>query len=136
DGLGTLVLVRATKAEAGAAPAAAPDVGARSLVALNRAIARPYDTRSVLYKVTARGEDDAKSLLVSDTHQEVRNAKGETFELLVRPARHKQGEVSDKKAAAEYLASCHFIDHDDRRVQEMARRAVGRETDAWRKALA
>jgi transglutaminase-like putative cysteine protease len=136
DGLGTLVLVRATKAEAGAAAPAAPDVGARSLIALNKAIPRPYDTRSVLYKVTARGETDASSLLASDTHQEARNARGETFELLVRPARPNQGQASDKKAGAEYLARCHFIDHDDKRVQEMARRAVGRETDPWKKAVA
>lgn len=38
-------------------------------------------------------------------------------------------------AAAEYLESCHFIDSDDARVKELAHRAVGAETDLWKKSL-
>jgi transglutaminase-like putative cysteine protease len=35
---------------------------------------------------------------------------------------------------AEFLQPCHFINCDDPRVKELARRAVGEETDPWRKA--
>lgn len=35
---------------------------------------------------------------------------------------------------SEYLESCHFINSADARVKELARRAVGEETDVWAKA--
>jgi transglutaminase-like putative cysteine protease len=133
EGLGTVLFTRASKELAGAAPPSAVDVGARSLVALDRAIPRPYDTRSALYHVTLQGDDDAESAFVSDAHQEVRELRGRSFELLVHPVR--PGTKGNAQPAAEYLASCHFIDHDDPRIKELARRAVGEERDAWKKAL-
>jgi transglutaminase-like putative cysteine protease len=134
DGLGTVVFVRTTREKALAAPAraAVPDVGRRSLVSLDRAIPRPYDTRSVLYRVTVRDEKDGASAVVRDAHQEVRSARGGTFELLVHPVR--PGKSGTEKAGAEYLAASHYID-SDARVKELARRAVGAETDDWKKAV-
>jgi transglutaminase-like putative cysteine protease len=108
------------------------DIGNRSLVALDRAIPRPYDTRSALYHVTIQGDEDVESALVSDDHQQVRNVRGRHFELLVQPAR--PGTKGNAQSTPECLASCHFIDHDDARVRELARRAVGDERDAWKKA--
>jgi transglutaminase-like putative cysteine protease len=133
DGLGTLVLVRTTKEKAQSAVTAAPDVGRRSLIPLDRAIPRPYDTRSVLYRVTLRDEDDAAAAFVRDGHQEARGNKGNTFELLVHPVR--VGKSGTEKAGPEHLAPSHYIDHGDARVRELARRAVGAETDNWKKAL-
>jgi transglutaminase-like putative cysteine protease len=134
EGLGTLVLVRTTKEKALAGGASsAPDVGRRSLIALNRSIVKPYDTRSVLYRVTVRDSDDPARVVVRDAHQETRNVKGSTFELLVHPPR--PGKSGDEKAGVEYLASSHYIDHDDARVRELARKAVGGETDPWKKAV-
>jgi transglutaminase-like putative cysteine protease len=133
DGLGTLVLVRTTREKARAAVTSAPDIARRALVPLDRGIPRPYDTRSVLYRVTLRDVDDASAALVRDAHQEVRNARGNTFELLVHPVRPDQ--AGNEKAGADCLASNYFIDHEDARVKELARQAVGAETDAWKKAL-
>jgi transglutaminase-like putative cysteine protease len=35
----------------------------------------------------------------------------------------------------EYLASCYYIDSDDRRITELVQEVVGNETDPWRAAL-
>jgi hypothetical protein len=134
DGLGTITLIRTTKEKALAPSAPTVDLGKRSLVPLNRAIARPYDARSVTYRVTVKGEDDPAGLFVSDAHQEARNAKGNSFELLVHPvsSASKQGK---EKATAEYLGVSHYIDYKDTRIEEMTRQAVGNEKDAWKKAV-
>jgi hypothetical protein len=134
EGLGTLILVRTTRDTDFAKSATNFDIGARSLIPLNRGIARPYDTRSVLYRVTVRGEDDPSSVLVHDSHQEARNVKGDTFMLHVHPVRPESGS-GDVKPTAEYLASCHFIDSEDAGIKVLARRAVGDEKDPWKKAV-
>jgi transglutaminase-like putative cysteine protease len=137
EGLGTVTLTRSTRARA-TAPLTAPgrlvDIGLKSLIPLNRAIPRPHDTRSVLYRVTLRGEDDPATALARDAHQEVRNVKGNTFELLVHPVRPAEGESALGKPAAEYLGSSRYIDTGDARIKELARRAAGGEKDAWKKA--
>lgn len=133
DGLGTLVFVRTTKEKALASSTApAADVGKRSLVALNKAITRPYDTRSITYRVSVKGEDDPAGLFVRDAHQEARNAKGDTFELVVRPVQ-ATSDAGKEKAAPEYLGTSYYLDKDDR-LEEMARLAVGGEKDEWKKA--
>jgi transglutaminase-like putative cysteine protease len=134
EGLGTLLLVRSTRDKALAAGTGKLDIGTRSLIPLNRGIARPYDTRSVVYRVTVQREDDPTGLLVRDGHQEVRNVKGDSFELHVHPVRLESA-TGSVKAADEYLASCHFIDSDDARIKDLARRAVGDEKDPWKKAV-
>jgi transglutaminase-like putative cysteine protease len=133
DGLGTIILVRTTK-ERALAPSTAPaaDVGKRSLVPLNRAIARPYDTSKLTYRITVKDEDDPAGLFIQDAHQEARNAKGNTFDLVVHPV--GPGESGKEKAPAEYLGTSHYLDHGDARIKEMARFAVGTEKDAWKKA--
>lgn len=134
DGLGQLVLTRASRDAAGApVGGSAPDVGARSLVPLNRAILAPYASRLVHYRVTVRGEDEAARLLVSDEHQEVRNARGDSFELLVHPVRPGGG--GDAAPADEYLAPSRFLDSDEPTLRALARRAVAGESDPWRKAV-
>ena len=134
DGLGTVVFVRTTKEKA-LAPSTGPtaDVGKRSLVPLNKAVARPYDTRTVTYRVTVKDEDDPASLFVRDEHQEAKKAKGGTFDLIVHPV--KPGDSGKEKAGEEYLGTSHYIDHDDARIKEMTRLAVGAEKDAWKKAV-
>jgi transglutaminase-like putative cysteine protease len=109
------------------------DIGTRSLVALDRALTRPYDSRAIVYRVTVRDEDDPASVLSRDEHQEVRNVRGSSFELHVRPVR--SGEKGDAKPELVHLAPSHFIDHEDDRVAELTRKAVGGEADPWKKAL-
>src|SRR5262245_49413675 len=112
DGLGTLTLIRTTKEKALAGSSApAIDVGRRSLVALNGAIAKPLATPALAYRVAVRDAEDAASLFVADGHQSIKNAKGGTFDLHVHPVR--AGESGKEKASAEYLAASHFIDHQD-----------------------
>jgi transglutaminase-like putative cysteine protease len=136
EGLGALVLTRATR-EAALAPLAAPgkrvDIGLKALVPLNRAVPRPYAIRTATYRVTLDVPAPGTALS-RDAHQEVRNLKGNTFELVVHPPR-PGGAPGAEKAGPEFLASSHYIDSADARVKELARRAAGGEKDAWKKAL-
>jgi transglutaminase-like putative cysteine protease len=136
DGLGKIVLIRTTheKATAAATPGRIADIGRKTLIPLNRAIAHPYATRSAVYRITLPGDGDPGTALARDEHQEIRNLKGDTFELLVHPVRKPKPKEVAEPTPAEFLQSCHFIDCDDRRVKELARRAVGDEKDPWAKA--
>jgi transglutaminase-like putative cysteine protease len=135
EGLGTVVLTRTTRAAA-LAPATGPgvDVGARSLVPLNRTITRPYETRSAVYRITLRGDPEPAKAFAQDAHQEVRAVKGDSFELHVHPPCAPERRPDAAAAPAEYLASCTYIDWDNERVRSLAARAVGDEKDPWRKA--
>jgi transglutaminase-like putative cysteine protease len=136
DGLGTVVLTRASREAATAAlqPGQMPDIGRQTLIPLNRAIARPYATRSAVYRITLRGDSDPGSAVARDAHQEVRNLKGDTFELHVHPVRKPERRLDARAVPAEFLESCHFINCADPRVKELARRAAGDEKAPWAKA--
>jgi transglutaminase-like putative cysteine protease len=130
-------LTRTTREAAKApVPAGGPriDVGLTSLIPLDRALPQGRSTRSATYRITLRGDPDPGTALARDGHQEVRNLKGNTFELVVHPVRPGEGESSDK-APAEFLGSSHYVDSADAQVKLLARRAVGAEKDAWKKAL-
>ncbi len=135
DGLGTVVLTRTRRAAATApaTPGRVADIGLKTLIPLDRPLANPYATRSVVYRVTLRGVDDPGSALARDDHQEIRNLRGDTFELHVHPPRRPERRNTET-APAEYLESCPFINCDDPHVKDLARRAVGTETDSWTKA--
>jgi len=137
DGLGTVLLTRTTR-EIATAPnpmAKLPDIGRNTLIPLNKAIPRPYDTKAALYRITIRGDNDAPTRLARDGHQEVKNAKGDVFELHVHPVRLGEARGSTDAAAAEFLESSPFINWKDAAVKELARKAAGDETDAWKKAV-
>ena len=59
-------------------------IGLKALVPLNRTLARPYTTRSVIYRVTLRGDNDAASAFVSDAHQDAKLIDRETVAGAVR----------------------------------------------------
>src|SRR5205807_6511957 len=112
-----------------------PDIGIKTLVPLNRTIARPHFTRSAVYRVTLRGDPDPGTAFADDPHQAVRNLRGDTFELHVHPVQPAPaGGGTAEAPGAEFLAPSHFIDSDDARVKELARRAVGGGTDPRKKA--
>src|SRR6185437_14400637 len=67
-------------------------------------------------------------------HQEIRHLKGDTFELHVHPVRKPERRAEVEAAPAEFLESCPFINCDDPRIKELARRAAGDEKDPWAKA--
>jgi transglutaminase-like putative cysteine protease len=136
DGLGTVILTRTTREAAlqRTNSATVVDIGLKTLIPLNRAIPKPYDTRSALYRVTIRGDPDTATALVNDAHQEIKNVKGETFDLHVHPVRSILS-GGGPEPAAEFLSSSYYITSDDATVKDLARKAVGTETDAWRKAV-
>jgi hypothetical protein len=139
-GVGKITLYRTTKAQATGRPTVdrLTDVGIKQLVPLARSISRPYDTRSAVYRITIAGDDDPASTFSHDKRQQVKNVKGNSFELHIRAARmplSAADDPADKAAGDEFIKSCYFINSDDDRVKRLARQAVGMETDPWRKAV-
>jgi hypothetical protein len=135
-GFGKVRLYRTTQEiakEEGAAPALLPDLGLNNLVTLNKAIDKPHESRVVVYRVTVKDDDDPTTVFASDDRQDVQNAKGDTFELRVRARRDPVVIENPKKAREEFLKSNYFLDSDDKKVRELAGKAVGRETDPWLK---
>jgi transglutaminase-like putative cysteine protease len=137
EGLGAVVLTRTTRTAATApavGPARGPDIVLKTLVPLNRAIARPHFTRAAVYRVTLRGDPEPGTAFANDAHQEVRKVRGNTFELYVHPVQPAPAGAAAEAPGAEFLAPSHFIDSDDSRVKELARRAAAGETDPLKKA--
>jgi hypothetical protein len=137
-GLGQMTLYRTTRegAKAPGAVAKLTDIGIGNFIRLNRRIAQPYATREMVYRVTVKGDDDPTTTFARDERQQVKNADGNTFELHVRASRAPQsGREEGKQPGAEFLQSSYFITSADPKVREHASRAVGSETDPWRKAL-
>jgi hypothetical protein len=132
DGVGTVQLQRSTKEGTAAAPVPSADIGLRTTVSLDRRVANPHSTRSAVYRVTLKGEPPA--VFARDDHQEIRNIRGDSFDLHVHPVRLPTG-ADPGPAAAEYLAPNYFVDSDNPRVKELARRVAGNETDAATKAV-
>jgi hypothetical protein len=136
EGLGTVVLTRVSKEQAQAPPqpGRSVDLGLRSLVPLNRAVPRPYDSRSADYRITLAGDPEPGKVLADDAHQDVRAVRGDTFELHVHPPRFPEARPSAGAAPEDCLVASHYIDCNDARIKALARRAVGDETDPWSKA--
>jgi transglutaminase-like putative cysteine protease len=136
--LGKIVLYRTSRATALAAGTGAVartrDIGFNSLVRLNRTIPRPYDTRSVVYRITLKGDDEPATAFARDERQTIRNVTGASFELDVHAVRAPRTVENPRPGKDEYLRSCLYVNSDDARVRDYARRAVGDETDPWKKA--
>lgn len=134
---GKLTLVRTTKEAATSRgnQIAQLDIGTSTLIPLHRRIENPYATRSVVYRITIKGdEDDPSTTFAHDDRQEVKNVKGKTFELHVRGNKLKDPS-KETSVGEEYLKSSYFINCDDAKVKQLAHKAVGRETDPWKLAL-
>jgi transglutaminase-like putative cysteine protease len=137
DGLGPVILTRTTREAAlakgtGLAPVA--DIGTRTLIPLNRPIPRAQSTRAVVYRITLKGDLDPYTAFAQDERQEIKNVQGKTFELHVRAVRNPGGENVKAEAPPEFMAPSHYVNCDDVRVRELAHKAVGTESDPWRKA--
>jgi transglutaminase-like putative cysteine protease len=136
-GLGPIVCYRTTKAQALAPGPVAQltDIGIGQLVRLKNRILKPYETTAAVYRITIRKDDDPSSTFSRDNRQQVKKVQGNTFELHVKASKETDGEIAEKEPSAEFLQSSYFITSDDAKVKELARRAVGGETDPWKKAL-
>jgi hypothetical protein len=136
-GLGTITLYRTTKslAELPNAPAELmPDLGLNTLIPLNRAIANPHDAAQITYHVTVKGDEDPSTSFVSDDRQRASGVNGSEFTLTVQRESVPFAATETAAPKPEFSQSSHYIDSNDARVRELARQAVGRETDAWEKA--
>jgi transglutaminase-like putative cysteine protease len=134
EGMGELVLVRTTKALAlrkGKGDSNLTNIGTRQLIYLNRTL--PHDPDEAVYRITLPEDKDPITSFADDDRQEIKNAKDKTFELHVKAIRSPVA-TKGTKAADEFLESNYYINSADEKVQELARQAVGRETDPWRKA--
>lgn len=133
--LGKVMLYRTTRAVAlgaGSDVARIPDIG--KLIPVNRRLASPYDTDRAVYRITISGDDNPGTTFATDNRQQVKNVKGNTFELHVRGIHAPQAIDDPAPVKEEYLKSSYFINNDDAKVKEHARRAVGNEKDAWKQA--
>jgi len=136
-GLGPLVMYRTTKSKALAPGPTAQltDIGISQLVKLKNRIPDPYETSAAVYRITIRNDDSVATTFSRDDRQQVRKVQGNTFELHVKASPESGGEPAEKEPSAEYLQSSYFINCDDAKVKELARKAVGKETDPWKKTL-
>ena len=137
-GLGVVVRYRTTREIATAAvdPKSMTDIGLNQVVLVKRRIDRPYAATSAVYRITVRGESDPASTFSRDDRQEIKNVRGNTFDLYVKASKaigvRKDG---PDKASTEYTQSSYFITSADERVKQQARNAVGNEKDPGKKAV-
>jgi transglutaminase-like putative cysteine protease len=137
-GLGKMVLYRTTAAAA-RAPVSdkLPNIGLTSLLPIKQRIAQPYDTWSATYRISVRNDDDPATAFVQDSRQRITNVKGNSFDLHIQAGRSAETNAlaASDSPGAEFLESSYFINCDDEKVKEHARRAVGQVKDPWQKAL-
>jgi transglutaminase-like putative cysteine protease len=136
QGLGHLTLYRTTRSVAtatGGPVARVTDIGYTQLISLNKRIANPYETKGAVYRITVKGDDEPATTFARDGRQEVKNVRGNTFELHVRA--NPKGEDGDgSEVGDEFRQSCYFINSEDPLVQQHARDAVGKEQDPLKRA--
>jgi hypothetical protein len=132
---GTVVLYRTTKAIALSPGGVSKltDIGTSQYVKLGRRIANPYETASASYRITIRDEDDVLGVFAPSGRQQVKKVAANTIELQV--AANGTNAADNKAPGSEYTQSSYFITSDDIKVRALARQAVGREYDTWKKAL-
>lgn len=132
---GKLTLFRASKEQALAptTPAKFTDVGFNQLVKLSRPIVKAYDRPELTYRITIRDEEDPATAFIQDERQTITRVKGNTLELHVRAKGEAAGGF--KFPGPQYLQSSYFLNSNDVRVKDLARKAIGIETDALKKAL-
>jgi hypothetical protein len=136
-GLGPIVTYRTTKAAALAPGPVAQltDLGFSQLVRLKNRILNPHETTSAVYRVTIRNDDNVATTFSRDERQQVKNVQMNTFELHVQASKGGAVESKEKEPTGEFTQSSYFINCDDAKVKDLARKAVGAETDAWKKTL-
>ena len=135
-GMGKLILYRTTAAiaQAPADAATVPDVFTKHIY-LDRRIADAGNTTAATYRIVTKGLDEADQVFSQDDRQEIKNRKGNTFELHVRTREVPEQPKVQADVGREYLQSNFYITSDDRQVKKLARDAVGGEEDPWKRAV-
>ncbi|HKB00673.1 MAG TPA: transglutaminase-like domain-containing protein [Gemmataceae bacterium] len=132
--IGKVSLIRTSKVAALAPNGQVPDLMKRQSIYLKAAIPDMHDRDAIVYRVTFQGDAQPKELVATDARQAIRNVNGKSFELAMTARRGAVTGGADEKAGPEFLRSNYFINSDDAEVKKLATRAVGRETDPWKKA--
>lgn len=137
-GLGTLVLERATKELATAAPeAGGGDLLRDQAIRLNKRLPRPDEIEHVVFRLQVPGvKESAKAFAIDGVRQKLLGYDDDSHvvDIKITPVRRPVEVKDPKEAAAEFLASNKFINCDDERVKKYAKQAVGSEKDPWKKA--
>jgi transglutaminase-like putative cysteine protease len=131
--IGKVSLIRTSKVAALGPNGQVPDLMKRQSIFLKAAVPDMHERDSIVYRVTFQGDAQPKELVATDARQAIRNVSGKTFDLVMTAKRKPAGEGTEK-AGPEFLKSNYFINSDDSEVKKLAARAVGRETDPWKKA--
>lgn len=134
-GIGTIVQARADRETATAPVETVLDLLENTRIVLNRTIQNPYATRSAVYRITVKDDDDPTTALAQDARQKIEHAKGNSFELHVKAVRNPvKVDKPDAPAKKEFRTSCYYINSDDALVKKDAAQAIGDETDPLKKA--
>jgi hypothetical protein len=137
-GLGQVVGYRTSREIAlakGKLPDKVADIGLTQSMFLNRRVQRAHESDTAVFRITLPKDDEPATAFARDARQQVKNAKDKTFELHIQAVRApKPTDKPDARVGDEFLQSNYFLNSADAKVQELARRAVGRETDPWKKA--
>lgn len=110
-----------------------PDLGLNVMVPLKSTLTNPDETKSVVYRVTLKG--DLKPPFLEDARQSIKNKKGKTFDLLVKAVREPGADATAPSPGKEYTEPSSFIDSNDPEINKIAAKAVGGEKSAYKKAL-
>lgn len=135
-GLGKIVLYRTSKANALSPTPVAKltDIGIGQYVRLKQRVPRPHQTTAATYRIRLQGDEDPTSAFADSPWQKVGKKVGDFFELRVEKPVSTKG-ASSNRPGVEFTESSYFIASNDPKVVELSRRAVGGETDIWRKAV-
>ena len=135
-GLGPISLVRCGREEAerpGKPGEIPPDLGARTLVFLDRPIPRIHDLREVAYQFQIPAEKDPAKAFSLDSRQVAGGEKDGAFVLTVKGGDGAFTPAPQPGKAS--LESNFYIDSADPAVTELAAKAIGDEKDPWRRVL-
>ena len=140
-GLGKLHLERTTKEIATIVPnpAKLPDIGQIQALPLDfRLPFPPHGQSTIVFRISLpedKGDDVTTAFSKGDGRQEIKNVEGKKFDLYIHADRKPDPNGKNGKVPDEYIKSNFFLTSDDPKVQELAKQAVGKETDPWRQAL-
>lgn len=110
------------------------DMGISTLVKV-KPIEKAHEATKIVYRIVMPGEDPAEFLVQGGT-QFFKKAGPDAVQLIVtRADAGEKNKSRVKKLGKEYTGPTGFLQSDDKRVIEHAQKAVGNETDPWKKAV-
>ncbi|MCS7015367.1 MAG: transglutaminase-like domain-containing protein [Gemmatales bacterium] len=112
------------------------DIGLQQLVRLPQPIPNPHQVKKIVYRLQMVNGEFSEGLFPQDSRQRMLRREKALLELEVLGGVVPTGEgAQSQEPPAEYLRSNSVVNSEDKLVQELARRAIGTETQPWQKAL-